>query len=84
MERIMITSSIVGVTLTEEEVNKVLAEREAKAKREEAELVLEDIKELLRVIHHLGYKVKIEEIGGQYVSRHEPWVTCEAVHLTKW
>ena len=83
MEKIMVASAIVGIELTEEEINKILAEREARAKREEAEALLEGVRELIKAIKDLGYSVRLNEIGGKYVYKHEPWVTCNELHLSK-
>ena len=83
MEKIVVASAIVGIELTEEEITKVLAERERKAKHEEAERLLDGVKELVKVINDLGYSVRIGEIGGKYVWKHEPWVECSELHLRK-
>ena len=72
------------IEITEEELNKILKDREAEANRLVAVEALNDIKSLISTIHSLGYNVRLPQIGGSYVRIHNPIVTENNIVLTKW
>lgn len=72
------------IEITEEELNKILKDREAEANRLVAVEAFNDIKSLISTIHSLGYNVRLPQIGGGYVRIHNPIVTENNIVLTKW
>ena len=82
MENKVITSVVVGIELTEEEVAKILKEREKQANKEEAKMLLGEVRKLLDAIDDLGFKVRAETIGGKYVPRHDPLVASDTISLS--
>ena len=72
------------IEITEEELAKLVKDRENEAKRLVAVEALENIKELLATIHSLGYYVRLPSIGGSYVRIHNPEVRESNLLLTKW
>lgn len=84
MENRVIASVVVGVELTEEEVAKILKDREMQANKEEAKMLLNEVRKLLDEINELGFKVRAETIGGKYVPRHDPLVASDTISLSRW
>jgi DNA helicase TIP49 (TBP-interacting protein) len=76
--------NITLIEVTEEELAKIIKEREAEANRLVALEALENIKALINTIHSLGYHVRLPEIGGSYIRKHNPNVTETNIMLTKW
>jgi hypothetical protein len=72
------------VEVTEEELAKLIKDREAEANRLIALEALDNIKALIHTIHSLGYHVRLPQIGGGYVRIHNPNVTETNIMLTRW
>ena len=72
------------IEITEEELNKLIKDREAEANRLIAIEALDNIKSLISTIHSLGYNVRLPQIGGSYVRLHNPNITESNIVLTKW
>ena len=72
------------VEITEEELAKLIKEREAETNRLVALEALENIKALINTIHSLGYYVRLPQMGGGYVRIHNPNVTETNIMLTRW
>jgi predicted SprT family Zn-dependent metalloprotease len=78
METIVITA------LTEEEYAAVQQKRQEEENENKARYMLDDVKKALAAINELGYKVRLPEIGGRYISRTEQEVNPKKLTLTKW
>lgn len=78
METIIIT------TLTEEEHAEIQRKRQEEENKNMALYLLDDVKKALAAINELGYKVRLPEIGGKYISRTEQEVNPKKLTLTKW
>lgn len=76
--------TMVITTLTEEEYAQVQRKRQEEENKNMAQYMLGDIKKALAAINELGYKVRLPEIGGKYVSRTEQEVDPKRLMLTKW
>ena len=68
----------------EEELNKIIKDREAEANRLVAVEALNNIKSLISTIRSLGYNIRLPQIGGSYVRIHNPVVTENNIVLTGW
>lgn len=78
METMIITA------LTEEEYATVQQKRQEEENENMARYMLDEVKKALAAINELGYKVRLPEIGGGYVSRTEQEVNPKKLTLTKW
>ena len=78
METIIITA------LTEEEHAEIQRKRQEEENKNMARYMLDDVKKTLAAINQLGYKVRLPEIGGKYISRTEQEVNPKKLMLTKW
>jgi hypothetical protein len=67
--------------LTKEEVEKIMKERELKARQENIEGLFEELKDALRKIRELGGSISLPMIGGKYVPAHWPSVGAYNVTL---
>ena len=83
----METKRVVITGLTDEEVTIAMeaAEKAVKADREqkEAESKLKQIKDLVREVRALGYRVEGAEIGGGYESRRRTSFTADELRVSK-
>ena len=75
---------VIAIELTEEELTEVIRKREEAAKKEAANILLDEIKERLNALKQLGYYVRGDEVGGGYTRRHEPLMSAHFIHLTRW
>lgn len=78
METMIITA------LTEEEYAEIQRQRQEKENKNMVLYMLDDIQKTLVAINELGYKVRLPEIGGGYVSRTKQEVDPKKLMLTKW
>lgn len=78
METIVITA------LTKEEYAQVQRQRQKEENENMAHYMLDDVKKALATINKLGYRVRLPEIGGGYVSRTKQEVEPNKLMLTKW
>jgi hypothetical protein len=78
MKKVVITA------LTEEEYASVQQKRQEEENENMARYIFNDIKKALSAINELGYKVRLPEIGGGYVSRTKQEVKPTKLTLTKW
>jgi hypothetical protein len=60
--------------LTKEEMEKIMKERELKARQETIEDLFEELKNTLGKIRKLGGSISLPMIGGEYVRVHRPRV----------
>lgn len=73
-----------AVELTSEELAIILKKREDEAKQVVAEELFEKIKEGIKALEELGYRMHLPHIGGKYVPLHSPTVYANLIRLYKW
>lgn len=76
--------SLTLIELTEEEVEKIMKDREEEKKKEVALEMLESIKVLVKSINDLGYHVRLPQTGGSYVRIHHPEVCAHKISISRW